>query len=42
MVVKSYIRTVAGQTFFRDWLQSFKEFPVRQQPVVFNLERGSN
>ena len=30
---------VPAQTFVREWLQSFKEFPVRQRPAAFNLDQ---
>jgi arylsulfatase len=30
---------IPAQTFVKEWLQSFKEFPVRQRPAVFNLDK---
>ena len=29
---------VPAQTFVAQWLQSFKEFPIRQKPASFNLD----
>jgi arylsulfatase len=30
---------VPAQKFVREWLQSFKEFPIRQRPSAFNLDQ---
>mgnify|MGYP000165095191 CR=1 FL=1 len=30
---------VPAQTYVREWLQSFKDFPVRQKPAAFNLDQ---
>lgn len=28
-----------AQTYVGEWLQSFKDFPVRQKPAAFNLDQ---
>jgi arylsulfatase len=37
--VNHFFLTVPTQTFVREWIASFEEFPVRQKPAAFNLER---
>ena len=37
--INRFFLTVPTQVFVREWIESFKEFPVRQKPAAFNLDR---
>jgi hypothetical protein len=38
MVDRSYLM-VPAQAIVGQWLESFKEFPIRQKPASFNLDQ---
>jgi arylsulfatase len=37
--INRFFLTVPTQVFVREWIESFKEFPIRQKPAAFNLDR---
>ena len=37
--INHFFLTVPTQVFVREWIASFEEFPVRQKPAAFNLDR---